>query len=133
MTISLGPEGDGARRLAALERRCRWLTCALVVMGWVSYETVYYLRTAPRFEVQKLSVSGVKHVSENEVIAKAGFELGTNVFHVNLDEIRERVEELDWWQSTELQGLKITSTPVRHYSGRGLRDGNATLWSSWSG
>jgi L-ascorbate metabolism protein UlaG (beta-lactamase superfamily) len=40
--------------------------------------------------------------------------------------------ELDWWQSTELQGLKITSTPVRHYSGRGLRDGNATLWSSWS-
>jgi L-ascorbate metabolism protein UlaG (beta-lactamase superfamily) len=40
--------------------------------------------------------------------------------------------ELDWWQSTKLKGLKITSTPVRHYSGRGLRDGNATLWSSWS-
>jgi L-ascorbate metabolism protein UlaG (beta-lactamase superfamily) len=28
-------------------------------------------------------------------------------------------------------GVTITGTPVRHYSGRGLRDGNATLWSSW--
>ena len=40
--------------------------------------------------------------------------------------------ELDWWQSSEIRGLKITSAPIRHYSGRGLRDGNATLWSSWS-
>ena len=40
--------------------------------------------------------------------------------------------ELDWWQSSEISGLKITSAPIRHYSGRGLRDGNATLWSSWS-
>jgi L-ascorbate metabolism protein UlaG (beta-lactamase superfamily) len=39
--------------------------------------------------------------------------------------------ELDWWQSAERGGVTITSTPVRHYSGRGLRDGNATLWSSW--
>ena len=40
--------------------------------------------------------------------------------------------ELDWWQSAEIRDLKITSAPVRHYSGRGLRDGYATLWSSWS-
>jgi L-ascorbate metabolism protein UlaG (beta-lactamase superfamily) len=39
--------------------------------------------------------------------------------------------ELDWWQSAEMGGVTITGTPVRHYSGRGLRDGNATLWSSW--
>lgn len=39
--------------------------------------------------------------------------------------------ELDWWQSAEVGGITITSTPVRHYSGRGMRDGNATLWSSW--
>ena len=42
-----------------------------------------------------------------------------------------QITELDWWQSADVAGLKITSTPVRHYSGRGLRDGNATLWSSW--
>lgn len=40
--------------------------------------------------------------------------------------------ELDWWQSADIAGLKLTSTPARHYSSRALRDGNATLWSSWS-
>jgi L-ascorbate metabolism protein UlaG (beta-lactamase superfamily) len=43
-----------------------------------------------------------------------------------------QITELDWWQSTDIRGVKFTSAPVRHYSGRGLRDGNATLWSSWS-
>ena len=40
--------------------------------------------------------------------------------------------ELDWWQSADINGVKLTSTPARHYSSRGLRDGNATLWTSWS-
>ena len=44
----------------------------------------------------------------------------------------KQVTELDWWQSADLAGLKITSAPVRHYSGRGIGDRNATLWSSWS-
>lgn len=43
-----------------------------------------------------------------------------------------QITELDWWQSADIRGVKFTSAPVRHYSGRGLRDGNATLWSSWS-
>jgi cell division protein FtsQ len=57
---------------------------------------VVFLTTDARFEVQKLSVSGLKHVEENQVLAKAGFEVGTNVFRVKLDKIRERVEELPW-------------------------------------
>src|SRR5262245_3388709 len=69
---------------------------ALVGLGWATYEVTHYLRTAPRFEVQKLSVSGFRRVQENEILAKAGFEVGTNVFLANLDEIRQRVEELDW-------------------------------------
>jgi cell division septal protein FtsQ len=69
---------------------------ALSGLGWTAYRGVVYTRTAARFEVQKLSVSGLKHVRENDVLAKAGFEVGTNVFRVNLDEMRERVEELAW-------------------------------------
>ena len=30
------------------------------------------------------------------MLAKAGFEVGTNVFRVNLDQVRERVEDLQW-------------------------------------
>lgn len=72
------------------------LTVSLIGLGWFSYSTVRYLRTAPHFEVRQLSVSGLKHVKENQVLAKAGFEPGTNVFAANLGEIRERVEQLPW-------------------------------------
>jgi len=68
----------------------------LLLCCWTAYEGGIYLQTSPRFDVQKLAVSGLNHVEENQVLSKAGFELGTNVFRVNLDEIRERVEELQW-------------------------------------
>ena len=43
-----------------------------------------------------------------------------------------QIEELEWWQQRTLRGVQIVCTPTRHYSGRGLGDRSATLWSSWS-
>jgi L-ascorbate metabolism protein UlaG (beta-lactamase superfamily) len=43
-----------------------------------------------------------------------------------------QVDELEWWQERSLGHLRIVCTPTRHYSGRGLGDRSATLWSSWS-
>jgi cell division protein FtsQ len=85
----------GKTLLAALSMLC--ILCAVAV-GWAAYSSAMYLMTDVRFEVQKLSVSGLKRVEENQVLAKAGFDVGTNVFRVKLDEIRERVEELPWVQ-----------------------------------
>ena len=42
----------------------------------------------------------------------------------------ERITELDWWESHELGPLSVTAAPSQHFSGRGLKDRNATLWSS---
>jgi L-ascorbate metabolism protein UlaG (beta-lactamase superfamily) len=42
-----------------------------------------------------------------------------------------RVRQFDWWQGTELDGVRFVATPAQHFSGRGLNDGNATLWASW--
>jgi cell division protein FtsQ len=72
------------------------LVVSLGIFCWAAYTVVLYLRTAPRFEVEKLSVSGLKRVDEDQVLAKAGFEVGTNVFAANLEEIRERVEQIQW-------------------------------------
>jgi len=69
---------------------------ALAGLGWGVYQGVIFLRTSPRFEVQKLTVSGVKHIAESQILAKAGFDAGANVFRVKLDEVRERVEQLPW-------------------------------------
>jgi N-acyl-phosphatidylethanolamine-hydrolysing phospholipase D len=41
------------------------------------------------------------------------------------------VVELDWWEAAEFRGLTFTCTPAQHSSGRGLRDQNLRLWSSW--
>jgi L-ascorbate metabolism protein UlaG (beta-lactamase superfamily) len=48
----------------------------------------------------------------------------------------ERITELDWWQSHRLTNqttggeVEVTAAPSQHFSGRGLKDRNATLWSS---
>ncbi|MBS1135283.1 MAG: fold metallo-hydrolase, partial [Burkholderiaceae bacterium] len=38
----------------------------------------------------------------------------------------------DWWESYALPkvGLTVTAAPSQHFSGRGLRGRNSTLWSS---
>jgi L-ascorbate metabolism protein UlaG (beta-lactamase superfamily) len=41
------------------------------------------------------------------------------------------ITELDWNQSTVVGDLKVTATPARHFSGRGIFDGDRTLWASW--
>jgi L-ascorbate metabolism protein UlaG (beta-lactamase superfamily) len=45
----------------------------------------------------------------------------------------ERIVELDWWESHQVPdtGLTVTAAPSQHFSGRGLKDRNRTLWSSF--
>ncbi|KWI47481.1 hydrolase [Burkholderia pseudomultivorans] len=43
----------------------------------------------------------------------------------------QKVRQLDWWQSIDVDGLTLTATPAQHFSGRSLFDGNSTLWASW--
>lgn len=42
-----------------------------------------------------------------------------------------KVKQLDWWQETEVGGVRFVTTPARHFSGRSLFDKNRTQWASW--
>ncbi|MEV6525962.1 MBL fold metallo-hydrolase [Longispora sp. NPDC051575] len=42
-----------------------------------------------------------------------------------------RIVELDWDESAEVGGLRITATSARHFCGRSIRNGTRTLWASW--
>lgn len=42
-----------------------------------------------------------------------------------------RVRQLDWWQSVDVEGLRLVAVPAQHFSGRTLSDRNRTLWASW--
>ena len=43
----------------------------------------------------------------------------------------EKIQELKWWESTERNSIEFIFTPTQHFSGRGLKDRNNTLWGSW--
>jgi L-ascorbate metabolism protein UlaG (beta-lactamase superfamily) len=41
------------------------------------------------------------------------------------------VVELDWWQAARARGAVVTFTPAQHWSGRGIRGRNRTLWGGF--
>jgi len=53
-----------------------------------------------------------------------------NARHLAKAGIRSAVE-LDWWQSTDLAGARITYVPAQHFSSRSLRDRNQCLWGGF--
>lgn len=42
-----------------------------------------------------------------------------------------QVQDMAWGDAHTQGGVRIVSAPSRHYSGRGLTDADATLWSAW--
>lgn len=44
---------------------------------------------------------------------------------------KEKIIELDWWQSRKVGSLEFICTPAQHFSGRTKPYGNETLWASW--
>ena len=53
-----------------------------------------------------------------------------NARHLAKANIRSAVE-LDWWQSVELAGARITYVPAQHFSSRGLHDRDRCLWGGF--
>jgi L-ascorbate metabolism protein UlaG (beta-lactamase superfamily) len=44
----------------------------------------------------------------------------------------KRIRELEWWEETEVGGVKLACTPTQHFSGRSLWNRNQTLFGSWA-
>ena len=42
-----------------------------------------------------------------------------------------KITEFDWWEDVDFEGVKITYTPSRHFTGRGPFDRQKTLWGGW--
>ena len=72
----------------------------------------------------------IRHLARTDVPFVTSLGVGAHL--QSWDIPAERIVELDWWESYTLPGrdLSITAAPSQHFSGRGLKDRNATLWSS---
>jgi len=40
-------------------------------------------------------------------------------------------EELSWWESRDIGGVRVHCVPAQHFSGRSLTDRNRRLWAGW--
>jgi len=57
--------------------------------------------------------------------------IGAHLEHWGID--AGQIDELDWWDHVDIgDGVQLTATPARHFSGRGLTDRDATLWAGWA-
>lgn len=43
----------------------------------------------------------------------------------------DKIKEFDWWDQHHFDGIDITFTPSRHFSGRGTTDRAKSLWGGW--
>ena len=44
---------------------------------------------------------------------------------------KDKIQNMAWWEETNVDGLTIACTPAKHYSGRSINDSYNTLWASW--
>ncbi|TKG94281.1 hydrolase [Puteibacter caeruleilacunae] len=42
-----------------------------------------------------------------------------------------RINEFDWWQSKDIEGITFSAAPTQHQSARSFNSTNQTLWASW--
>jgi len=96
------------------------------------------LKALPPIDAVLLSHDHYDHLCMHSVrqLAKTGVpfvtSLGVGAHLEAFGVAPQHITELDWWQSHRLPGceVEVTAAPSQHFSGRGFKDRNATLWSS---
>jgi L-ascorbate metabolism protein UlaG (beta-lactamase superfamily) len=72
------------------------------------------------------SIQKLKHKTKKYFVA-----LGLKRHLVRWGVEADLITEFDWWNDVLLEGVQITFTPTRHFSGRGLTDRAKCLWGGW--
>lgn len=91
----------------------------------------------PPLKTVILSHDHYDHLDRDAVLALAAktelflTPLGVGDTLINWGVDAAKVRQLDWWQETRVGTLRFVATPAQHFSGRGLTNGNSTLWASW--
>jgi L-ascorbate metabolism protein UlaG (beta-lactamase superfamily) len=98
---------------------------------------VYGVSDLPDIEILVLTHDHYDHLDYRTIRQLAGrvkhiyssLGVGSHLEYWGID--REKITELDWWESVQTpEGITLTATPARHFSGRGFKRGQ-TLWSSF--
>ncbi|MDI2129953.1 MBL fold metallo-hydrolase [Yinghuangia seranimata] len=76
-----------------------------------------------------LDMPTIKELVGTDTVFAVPLGVGAHLEHWGVP--ADRLRELDWHESTTVEGLTLTATPARHFCGRGFRGPQHTLWASW--
>ncbi|NMS18703.1 hydrolase, partial [Vibrio parahaemolyticus] len=101
------------------------------------HQTPITIEDLPTIDVVVISHDHYDHLDKAS-IKVLGDKVGTFLVPLKVGQLlvnwgvpKEKVIELDWWESHSVDGIEYTLTPTQHFSGRGLTDRATTLWGSW--
>ncbi|ELA7187662.1 MBL fold metallo-hydrolase [Vibrio alginolyticus] len=101
------------------------------------HQTPITIEDLPTIDVVVISHDHYDHLDKAS-IKVLGDKVGTFLVPLKVGQLlvnwgvpKEKVIELDWWESHSVDGIEYTLTPTQHFSGRGLTDRDTTLWGSW--
>lgn len=57
--------------------------------------------------------------------------LGIKAHLVKWGVTADKIKEFDWYEETNIEGIRYIFAPTRHFSGRGILNHRQTLWGSW--
>lgn len=98
---------------------------------------VYGEADFPALDVIVISHDHYDHLDYNTIVALnertklfcVPIGVGEHLIHWGVSP--DKIKEFDWWEGEVVaEGIELTCTPARHFSGRGFR-GNKTLWASF--
>ncbi|MFC2104533.1 MBL fold metallo-hydrolase [Bacteroidota bacterium] len=102
------------------------------------FKNTYSVDILPEIDVVLISHDHYDHLDYktikkiNSKTRKFIVPLGVDAHLLRWGIAKEKIEVADWGDSIEFdQDHSFTSTPARHFSGRGTRDRDKTLWCSW--
>jgi L-ascorbate metabolism protein UlaG (beta-lactamase superfamily)/uncharacterized protein YxeA len=102
------------------------------------YENEYSVDILPEIDIVLISHDHYDHLDYKTIMEieaktkKFYVPLGVDAHLLRWGISAEKIEIADWGDSIKFdESLRITSTPARHFSGRGPKDRDKTLWCSW--
>lgn len=99
--------------------------------------TLEIIDSFPQIDLVLISHDHYDHLDYDSILK---LKEKTNYFYVALGVKRHlvswgiegnRITEFNWWEESFFNEIKITFTPTRHFSGRGLTDRAKSLWGGW--
>ena len=97
------------------------------------------LKDLPFIDAVVISHNHYDHMDEKTLLQLAEQPGGAPRYFVGLglkqwlvERSIHNVAEMDWWEHETFKGVRITMTPVQHWSARWTNDRFKTLWGGWA-